>query len=169
MKGNLEVINSFCKMFSRLDVGESGLYDSEESCLVQPLHHAPKVAKYWRASSVSACFYLLSHVVKMSFRGRKCFDERQMGPWNDSNHTVKCPQMRLWNASYCGVFCIKLRCNRTWIAHWDLCKTYYPLSIFSHILLEEWIFICEKNVCLTFLYARNRSAKLGEDNFCFIL
>ena len=111
MKGNLEVINSFCKMFSRLDIGESGLYDSEESCLVQPLHHVPKAAKYWRASSVSACFYLLSHVMKIPFWSsfelliikrlwyfgqvvrwgnfRKCFDERQMGPWNDSNHAVK--------------------------------------------------------------------------------
>ena len=45
MKGNLEVINSFCKMFSRLDVGESGLYDSEKSCLIQPLHHAHEAAK----------------------------------------------------------------------------------------------------------------------------
>ena len=46
MKGNLEVINSFCKMFSGLDVGESGLYNSEKSCLVQPLRHAHEAAKY---------------------------------------------------------------------------------------------------------------------------
>lgn len=112
-------------MFSRSDVGESGLYDSEKSCLVQPLHHAPKAAKYWRASSVSACFSLLSHVMKIPFWNSfelliikwlwYFCQVVELGNFRSGAISVKwgheMTQIMLWSAPNEVVKCVILRCN----------------------------------------------------------
>ena len=140
MKGNLEVINSFCKMFSRLDVAESDLYDSEKSCLIQPLYHAHEAAKYWRASSVSACFLSSFSCYEDTVLGQKVLRWASNGAVKWLKSCCKVTWMRLWNASYCGVFCIKLRRNRTWIAYYGFRSgEIRPVFSFLHFCLVVWV------------------------------